>query len=322
MYKHLSPEQRYRLEALRKADHTQRFIATHLNVHPSTISRELKRNSTGAARSDGYYRASNAQLYTHCRTYTPPFLKTADPAIGRRIRWLLRFGWSPQQINFKCGERGIAMLSTEAIYGWIYRLRKQGFDYTHLLRRHHRRRRKRRLDKQPRVIIKNKVSIHDRPVKARDGKRSGDLETDLMKCKGGYLLTVTDRLTLYNAIVKIPNKESATIKEALIRLLSPFKNLHTITSDNGTEFSLHQDIAKALRIKWFFADPYSPQQRGCNENQNGLVRQYLTRKTDLTLVSDQDILDIQNKLNHRPRKKHNYQSPIKLFSPNHIALAA
>jgi IS30 family transposase len=321
MYKHLKPEQRYQLEALLSAGHTQRFIATQLNVHPSTISRELKRNGSNAARSPGLYKAANAQVYAGHRAYTPPFLKTHDGAIGRRITWLLKRGWSPQQISAACLARGVPMLSTEAIYLWIYQKKQQGTDYTHWLRRHHRKRRKRRLDKQPRVIIKNKVSIHDRPQVAC-GTRTGDLETDLIKCKGGYVLTITDRATLYNVIAKVPNKEAATVKDALTQTLRPFINLHTITSDNGTEFTLHQQVASALNVQWFFADPYTPQQRGCNENQNGLLRQYLTRKTNLDDLSEQDLMDIQNKLNHRPRKKLNYQSPVKLFLPHHIALVA
>lgn len=106
----------------------------------------------------------------------------------------------------------------------------------------------------------------------------------------------------------------------MIMTLKPFKNLiKTIISDNGTEFAKHEEIATELSIDWFFADPYCSQQRGCNENQNGLIRQYLTRKTDLNLLSSTDIKNIQNKLNHRPRKKNYFLSPIKFLSLQKVA---
>ena len=217
------------------------------------------------------------------------------------------------------------MLSTEAIYQWIYdQKQRHKADYTPLLRRSHRKRRKRRLDKQPRTIIKDKVSIHQRPEEVNTQQRSGDMETDLVQCKGGYLLTITDRKTLFNLIAKLPNKEAATVAAALIIALTPFKEkIHTITSDNGTEFARHKEVAEALNLDWFFADPYSSQQRGCNENQNGLFRQYFTRNTDLSQCNNDYIFKIQNKLNHRPRKKLDYQLPIKLFlQPAEVALAA
>src|SRR5690606_11392704 len=156
--------------------------------------------------------------------------------------------------------------------------------------------------------------ISQRPTEVNEEKRTGDLEADLMKCTNGYLLTITERKTLFNFISKIPNKEAATVNEAVIRTLEPFKDrIYTITSDNGTKFVHHEQIAKALQIDWYFADPYRSQQRGRNENQNGLIRQYMGRKTDLSKCSDQDVLNIQNKLNYRPRKKLDYQTPIKLF---------
>lgn len=146
-------------------------------------------------------------------------------------------------------------------------------------------------------------------------ERLGDWETDLMRCTNGYLLTITERKSLFNFIVKIPNKEAETVKKAIIMTLKPFKNhIKTITSDNGTEFAKHEEIAAKLYIDWFFADPYCSQQRGCNENPNGLIRQYLTRKTNLNLLSQTDITNIQNKLNNRPRKKNNFLSPIKFLN--------
>ena len=315
-FSHLSQAQRYQIEALKNAGHSQTFIAKQLNVHKSTISRELRRNSIAKAKPPDKYKAAVAQQFADYRAaYKPWNLKTKNDAIMRRIRWLLRCGWSPEQIAHTCRQRAIPMLSTEGIYLWIYQQRKEGKeDLTPCLRRHHRKRRKRKLDKQPRTIIKNKTSIHDRPEEVAEQLRFGDMETDLVKCTNGYILTITERKSLFNFIVKIPNKEAATVKNAIIQTLMPYRHLiKTITSDNGTEFAKHTEISNELYVPWFFADPYCSQQRGCNENQNGLLRQYLTRKTNLDNYTDSQILNIQNTLNNRPRKKNKFISPSKLL---------
>lgn len=324
-YRHLGPEQRYQIHAFLLAGHSQAFIARQLGVAPSTISRELARNSTHSAKPPDKYKPANAQRFATHRAYKRPPSKSTDPAICRRLHFLLPRDWSPQQIAATCKERGLAMLSVESIYLWIYRLRSGGgADYTPNLRHRHRKTRKRRLLKQRRPIIKDKVSIHRRPeVVARAG-RSGDLETDLVQCKSGYLLTITDRTTLFNFIYPLPNKEAATVEAALRKVLSPFKGkLFTITSDNGTEFARHQQVAGALGIDWYFADPYCSQQRGCNENQNGLIRQYFPPSFDLSAVPEGYVAKVQTKLNHRPRKKNNFVAPVKLFLKTPaVALAA
>lgn len=316
-YHQLTQEQRYQIEALLKAGHAKTYIAKAMGVDRSTIYRELRRNSTQSAHPPDKYKADNAQRFALHRAYKPSKTKTLCPCIIRIIVWLIKRDWSPQQISNSCRPKGIPMLSTEGIYLWLYEQKAKNTIHASLidrLRRGHRRRRKRRLNKQPRVIIKDKVTIEHRPEIVAQQQRSGDLETDLVKCTNGYVLTITDRKTLFNIITKIPNKEANTVMDALIKSLKPYKGkIFTITSDNGTEFARHNQVAKALEIDWYFADPYCSQQRGCNENQNGLIRQYLTRKTDLRLLNNEDILIIQNKLNYRPRKKLNYKSPVKLF---------
>ena len=321
-YHHLSQVQRYQIAALLKAGLSKIAIAEQIGVHRSTIGRELKRNSIQGAQPPDKYKADNAQLFAnHRASYKPWNRKKKNPAIVRRLKWLLKRDWSPEQIAQTCAQRGIEMLSVEGIYQWIYAQDRNIYDWTNHLRRRHRKRRKRHNSKQPRTIVKNKKSIHDRPQEVNEQQRFGDFETDLMKCTNGYLLTITERKSLFNFIVKIPNKEAETIKNTLIAILEPHKNkIKTITSDNGTEFVKHEAIANQLGIDWYFADPYSSQQRGCNENQNGLIRQYLTRKTNLDALQQTDINIIQNKLNNRPRKKNNFLSPVKLLSSYNVAL--
>jgi IS30 family transposase len=320
---HLSQDQRYQIEALNTAGHSQTYIAVFLSVHKSTISREISRNSTQTVKQPDKYKAAQAQHFAVKRAFKPDKWKSSDKDVERRLIWLLKHDWSPEQVALVCAQRGLQMLSTEGIYLWIYEQKRSPVDYTGYLRRHHRKRRKRSLKNQPRSIIKNRVSIHDRPPEVAEQRRFGDMETDLVKCQNGYLLTITERKSLFNFIVKLPNKEALTIQIAMIAALLPIKkSIKTITSDNGTEFAYHQAISEALRVPWFFADPYCSQQRGCNENQNGLIRQYFKRNTDLNATTQDRIDQVQEKLNNRPRKKNNFISPTKLLNLHNVAFAA
>lgn len=171
------------------------------------------------------------------------------------------------------------------------------------------------------MIIKDKVSIHQRDEIIDNQARVGDFETDLVKCTNGYFITITERKSLFNFIVKIPSKNADVVKQKLIQTLQPFKDrIHSITSNNGTEFARFKKVEEALNIKWFFADLYSSQQRGCNENQNGLLRQYFKNKTDLKSITENEVKNIQNKLNNRLRKKNNFVSPNKFLTLHNVAL--
>lgn len=324
-YGHLGLEQRYRISALLLVGKKPSAIAQELGVARSTITREIARNSTHSATPPDKYKPRAAQKFADHRAYKRPPTKSTDPAICRRLHFLLSRDWSPEQIALTCKARDIAMLSTESIYLWLYKQRDIGGpDYTKHLRHRHRKSRKRRLRKDRRVIIKERVSISQRPEIVNAKERIGDLETDLVKCTNGYLLTVTDRKTCFNFICAIPNKEANTVQEALIKVLSPYKGkILTITSDNGTEFVRHKEVAQELGIDWYFADPYCSQQRGCNENQNGLIRQYFPSYFDLSTAPKHYVQWAENKLNFRPRKKNNFIAPINLFfkSPG-VALAA
>ena len=313
-YEHVSEIQRHQIEVLLDTGLSKKAIAEKVGIHRSSLYRELNRNSQRQIKGN-CYKASFAQHLSKKRKQIRNRYQKRDYAIQRRIIWLLKCKWSPEQIVNVCKQRKLPMLSIEAIYQWIYDQKKQGTDYTHLLRRRHRKRRKRLLSKQPRCIIKNKTSIEQRPDVVEQQIRTGDLEMDLVKCKTGYLLTITDRLSLFNLIQKIPDKRAESVRKAVLKMLSPYlMYIHTITTDNGTEFAKHESIARDLDVEWYFAHPYCSWERGCNENQNGLIRQYASRKTDLDEVDEQTILGWQKQLNHRPRKKLSYRSPIDIFA--------
>ena len=138
-------------------------------------------------------------------------------------------------------------------------------------------------------------------------------------------MTLVDIATKYTIVVKLNNKEALTvynaIKSIMEKTLLPFK---TITSDNGSEFAKHKEIAQETNIKWFFCDPYSSWQRGLNENTNGLIRDIYPKRTDFRFVNDHELLRLQNMLNNRPRKTLRYATPanemVKYISQDEVII--
>jgi len=312
MKKQINLNQRYQIDSLLKAKTPKSKIAEIIGVSKKTIYNELKRNSKVTLKGNIYYPEFAEKLCRKRHKMKNKAIKlTAD--VKRRICWLIKCLWSPEQIVDVCKKRGIKMVSIESIYLYLYDLKRKGTDLCINLRRHHRKRRKRKNSKHSRQIIKNKVHISKRPNAANKASRIGHMEIDLMKCTNGFLLTITDRKSLYNIIRKIPNKSSQTIVDCLAKLQNYIAIFKTITSDNGTEFAKHKISSKLMNVKWYFADPYSSWQRGCNENQNGLIRQFASRKTDLNKITNEQILQWQKILNYRPRKKLNFNKPIEIF---------
>ena len=162
----------------------------------------------------------------------------------------------------------------------------------------------------------NRKSIHDRPLEIEHRTRFGDLEIDTIVGKKHQkaLVSIVDRKTGYLWLKKCSSRKAEDICQATISLLKPIKDqLKTITADNGKEFSLHEYVAEELEIDWYFADPYSAWQRGTNENTNGLIRQYIRKGSDLNLYTDEYILEITQRLNHRPRKRLGFKSPSQVL---------
>lgn len=171
--------------------------------------------------------------------------------------------------------------------------------------------------------IPGRVSIHNRPAEA-DGTRFGDWEMDTIVGKDGKgtIVTLTERSTNMLLMERLPEgKHPVPLAKAVIRLLFPYRHtIRTITTDNGSEFCAHQLISKTLAPKGtkdpnlvFFADSYSSWQKGAIENANKLIRQYIPKGTDFSAISDEFIRKIQYKINRRPRKKLNFDSPKNVF---------
>lgn len=314
-YQQLIDSQRYQIEAYRKAKYTITQISKELGVNKSTISRELKRNSKKRV-----YNASYAGIISKERKKEAYKYSVFNINMRKYIDTkLITSQWSPEQIKGRCDKDAIAMVSVERIYQYIYQDQSQGgLLYTHL--RTSRRWRKKRLNtKHQRGQIPNRVMIDQRPDIVATKERFGDWEVDTIIGKNHKtaILTATERKSQFELMIKTDGTKADSIKKEMINLLAPFKKLvKTITSDNGKEFAKHQEISKKLATEFYFADPYSPWQRGLNEYNNKLIRQYLPKKTDFNTIDSKTINMIISKLNNRPRKLLGYKTPNEVFLAN------
>jgi IS30 family transposase len=315
-YTQLSLVQRYQIEALIKAGITQKKIAGQLGCHPSTISRELRRNTAQRGRTSGNYIATNAQRRTKNRHVIKNKRIIFSEKIQEKVKCcLVKERWSPELIS-QC-LNGV-QISHEWIYQWIWRCKKSNKlkdkPYKELYRylRHGRRRRKRGNIKDSRGVIPNRVLIEQRPLIVQKRKRLGDIEVDLMMGKDhkGALLVMTDRACLSTRIKKLKSKDSKHVLKAIkgCILKSKYK-IHTLTFDNDKAFTCHQEIRNEMGIDTYFTRPYTSQDKGTVENRIGVIRRYFPKKTDLRNITSKEINSVERKLNRRPVRKFNYKTP-------------
>jgi len=165
--------------------------------------------------------------------------------------------------------------------------------------------------------IKNRVSINDRPEVVDLKERLGDWEADTVIGKGhqGALVTLTERVSKLELIAVVPSKHADGVTKAIIDLLLPYRStLQTITFDNGKEFAFHERISKGLKVETYFAHPYHSWERGLNENHNGLIRQYLPKGMPLDKVTQEEVNDIAQRMNQRPRKLLGFKTPEEVYT--------
>lgn len=290
------------------------MIARSIGVDKSTVSRELKRNSTANCK----YVWLKANELSEARQKRTPGNRGLDSALVWHVKELIKDEqWSPRQISGRLAKEGIR-ISHEAIYSIIRK------DETGELARHCRhkmkyRRSPSRKHETKATNIKNRVSIHERPAEA-DGKRFGDWEMDLIVDKdSNAILTLVERSTNFLIMEKLKHgKKAMPLAQAVWRLLLPYKGeaLKTITTDNGSEFAEHEWITRKLHVPVFFADSYCSWQKGAVENENKLIRQYIPKGTDISTVTDGKIKKIRTKINARPREKLNFNTPKEVFFKN------
>lgn len=310
MYKQLTSEQRYTISVLLQSKTKKSDIAKAINVHPSTIYREIRRNSG----IRGRYNWETAQANAIRTKRKKPGNHSVDDAIKQEAKNLLvTEQWSPEQISGTLAKDG-KYISHETIYRMIRKDKAEGGTLYKNCR--HRLKHRARPVGGKRISIPNRTSISERPVEA-DGKRFGDFEMDTIVGRGnhGAIVTLIERSTNMLFMRKLTKgKNAKELARTVIHLLSPFKgHVRSITTDNGTEFACHEMISKSLGVNVYFADPYSSWQKGGIENANGLIRQYVSKSETFENVSHQQITKYSKKINMRPRKKLNFKTPYECF---------
>ena len=308
-YAQLTQEQRYQIYALKKTSHNQTEIASVIGVHKSTVSREFKRN-----RGVRGYRPKQAheKAIERSSDKVKPRLKASD---WNCIEGLIKLDWSPDQIASRLGREKEIQVSHEWIYQHIYADKRLGGDL-HLHLRCRKKRKKRYGSYDRRGELPNRVSIDKRPSVVDSRQRIGDWEGDTIIGKGhkGALVTLVDRKSLYTLIEPVERKRANDVKDRIVQSMSAYKQwVHTITFDNGKEFAEHEEMAKKLDARIYFAHPYASWERGVNENTNGLIRQYFPKTRNLTTVTRQEVEHTMTRLNNRPRKKLEYMTPYEIF---------
>lgn len=320
---HLTYEQRYAISVMLKSKYRQKQIAEAIDKDKSVVSREIARNCD---KRNGNYDADLAERKYEKRRDSKPKKVYFTAEIQEMVEDKLAKKYSPEQIVGVAKKQGVAWVSHERIYQHIWKdKRKKGNLYDHL-RTKGKRYRKRGAAKDSRGIIPDRVDISQRPKVVDDRERAGDLEIDTIIGKNhqGAILTVNDRASGLLKMKKLEGKSAQQLAMATIELLEDMKPfLNTITADNGREFAAHQSISKALEIDFYFARPYHSWERGANENLNGLIRQYIPKQTDFSTITDEYIKFVENELNNRPRKRHDFQTPNQIFNQltNHQEVA-
>ena len=270
-YKQLTLEKRYHISALQKAGFKQNEIAEKIAVHPSTISRELRRNRDKVRG----YNAELAQIKSSKKHKQKTKRASLTVRVEKYIRSKLKQDWSPEQISGRMKiDLGITVVH-ETIYRYIYTNKANGGRLYKLLRHKNKKYHKRSNEYKARGTLIDRVMIGKRPRIVDKKSRIGDLEIDTVIGKNhiGALVTVVDRKSKFTLIKNVPTRQADVVTKALIEMITPIKAItHTITSDNGKEFAYHKEVSAALDADFYFANPYHSWERGLNEHTNGLIR--------------------------------------------------
>jgi transposase, IS30 family len=314
--------ERQKIEFYLRGHWSIRAIGRELHRSPGVISAEIKRNQW---LGEKYYSCRLAQARADIRakkTNKRKLDKNED--LRRYVSDKLQADWSPEEIaghleEFPPPHLGGIRISHESIYRYIYETIVGRHLYQYLRkktkprRKHHYSRKK-----QDKIKIKERVSIHQRPTDINQRKYYGDWESDTVvfsKTK----LALSVQCERKSGLVRLHRLLNRSKEETEIALTNSMESVpqdlrHSITFDNGGEGACHQRIRDAFSLDTYFCDPYASWQKGSVENANGLIREYLPRKINFAMITDEQIYMIQETLNNRPRKRLNYQTPNEVIT--------
>lgn len=315
-YKHLTEEERYQIDDLKREGFNQAAIARRMGRSPSTLSRELRRNV-----GERGWRPKQADLKAVDRLSVrgSSNAKKVDEAAWKfAVGHLTKDQWSPEQIAGRLALKGLEMISHETIYQRILQDKDEGGTLYTNLRCKKKRKKRYGSARSTRGAIPNRVDIDQRPAIVDSRKRTGDWEGDTIIGShdgGAVIASMVERKSRYTVLAKAKNKTTAAVIDGINQHMMPIADLvHTITLDNGKEFSSHEKMADVLGANVYFAKPYHSWERGLNENTNGLVRQYFPKKIPFDSMTNNDLQRVAKKLNNRPRKCLGYKTPFEVFS--------
>lgn len=303
MLGNINLEERIKIQALNDKGHSVIEIANYIGRHKSSIYRELSKTGT-----DGKYDCHYADELTRTNMVRQLNQGPSKETIAVIETKILNEQWSPEQISGWLKRHLNINVSHTWIYQYIERDKLEGGE----LHDHLRHGSYSSAPKEYKGNIVDRVSIEERPTIINERSRLGDFEIDLIvgpKNKGA-ILSMIDRSSRYTILHKLMGKTALEVEESVIKALSEYDgSKHSITSDNGTEFTNHKAISKSLGLAYYFAHPYASYERGSIENLNGLVRQYIPKGTDFSEISADFVKAIQHKLNKRPRKVLGFMTP-------------
>ena len=311
-YKHLAREERFLIYMLLQVGCSLRRIARMLGRSPSTVCREVKRN--GGKRGYRYKQADETAKRRRREASSVPRKMTRE--IWAMIKELLTRRWSPEQICGRLRLRNVAEISPRWVYHHIWADREAGGTLYLYLRRRGKKPNRRGRDGSGRGLIPGRVDISQRPKEVEGKNRVGDLEADTIVGPGrrGALVSLVDRASKFTYLRKVGAKTAQEVGDAIVRCLEPVREfVHTITADNGKEFSGHARVSEELCAGFYFATPYHSWERGLNEHTNGLVREYFPKKRDLREVDPEEVARVEDLLNTRPRKALGYRAPCEVL---------
>ena len=308
-YRRLCAGDRVVIANMRQAGKKQIEIAQAIGSSQATISKELSRN-----RGERGYRPAQAdRLARERKSEKATRPKVMVGILQDEVEARLRIKHSPDQISNSLALRGVKV-SHETIYQHLARDRKSGGDLSLHLRINGKRRYRRRSKIGRGEKIPNRVDIEERPMLISGRNRYGDWEADLIQgaAGSGFLLSIYERKSRVGKLHLLPDKCSAGTMTGIVTVLNGLQ-VHSITYDNGLEFSMHERVNELLECESYFCKPYRSWEKGGVENYNGLVRQYFPKGYDFATITAERLLEVEEEINNRPRNILNYQSPNDLL---------